>query len=257
MWEPPQPWNHVATSNVNGKKFILAGDGFVYSKSDSLRWVNHGTLEEFKAHAIAHWKPLQWMNPGEVWRKTYSYWKRSEALFKARQLVMQGITTKAKVGYESLPYRSAPTGKVKEWFVKVLVNNNPGEAWHEGMEHVAARHGRDAETKEEKLLFKGVEVAHKDSKLAARRLKMNGLSRPLRKNPLAVFTLGNPPQRVNAAVAGIIYNRCLEIRAEKTGYKKGLYRHPFNRNSGVQILALDNGDLLIHSTRKVRLWMPS
>lgn len=78
-----------------------------------------------------------------------------------------------------------------------------------------------------------------------------------RKNPLAVFSLGNPPKRINAGIAGVVYNICHEIRAEKTGFKKGLYRHPFDRKSGVQILALDNGDLLVHSTRKVRLWKPS
>ncbi len=158
---------------------------------------------------------------------------------------------------------------------------NPGEAWHEGMQHVAARYGRDAGTREEKILFKGVEVAHRDSAKAARRMKMNpkrrpslakhrtvrpgegrfpmsavfsGKEKPVKKNPLAVFTLGNPPTRINTGIAGIVYNICHEIRAEKTGFKKGLYRHPFSRKSGVQILALDNGDLLIHSTAKVRLW---
>lgn len=159
----------------------------------------------------------------------------------------------------------------------VPFKRNPGAVWHEGMERVAARYGRDASTKEEKLLFKGVEVAHRDSARAARRMKMNpkkaqvyarrkavyrprfertrsGAFRTARNNPLAVFTLGNPPQRINVGIAGIVYNRCLEIRAEKTGYKKGLYRHPFSRKSEVRIFALDNGDLLIHSTRNVRLW---
>ena len=145
-------------------------------------------------------------------------------------------------------------------FAKAGQKKNPGEAWHEGMEHVAARYGLDARTHEEKLLFKGVEVAHRDSKKAARRLKMNPRIPKtclMRKNPLAVFSLGNPPTRINTGIAGVVYNVCHEIRAEKTGYKKGLYRHPFSRKSGVQILALDNGDLLIHSTRKVRLWKPS
>lgn len=87
------------------------------------------------------------------------------------------------------------------------------------------------------------------------------------RNPLAVYGLGNPKKRripsrvngrVNTSVAGILYHRCLEVRAEKTvggpGFTPGLYRHPFARNSGVQILALDNGDLLLHSTRGKRLW---
>lgn len=78
-----------------------------------------------------------------------------------------------------------------------------------------------------------------------------------RQNPLAVFGLANPPKRVNAEIKGIVYSRCLEIRAEKTKYKPGLYKHPFSRSSGVQILALDNGDLLVHSTRGVNLWEPA
>lgn len=59
---------------------------------------------------------------------------------------------------------------------------------------------------------------------------------------------------ISAKIEGVVYNRCLEIRAEKTTHKPGYYRHPFSRRSGVQILALDNGDLLIHSTRGIALW---
>lgn len=67
-------------------------------------------------------------------------------------------------------------------------------------------------------------------------------------------TRENPARELRTTVAGVVYNRCLEVRAEKTGYQPGLYRHPFSRKSGVQILALDNGDLLLHSTRGVKLW---
>lgn len=136
-------------------------------------------------------------------------------------------------------------------------SENPGQAWHEGMEHVAARYSRLAKEPLEKVLFKGIEVAHRDSATAARRLHMN--RRPVRrtrKNPLAVFSVGNPPKRISTGIAGVVYSRCLEIRAEKTKFKPGLYRHPFARSSGVQILALDNGDLLVHSTRGVNLWEP-
>lgn len=78
--------------------------------------------------------------------------------------------------------------------------------------------------------------------------------RRTRKNPLAVYGLGNPPRTISATVEGIIYKRCLEIRAEKLGWKPGLYRHPFSRSSSVQVLALSTGDLLIHSTKGKRLW---
>lgn len=107
-------------------------------------------------------------------------------------------------------------------------------------------------------------------------------------NPLAVFSAGNPAKQkrplfhrkqptptaralgvkrrpaparkytknpsVSAGIAGVVYNRCVELRAEKTGYKPGLYRHPFSKKSRVQILALDNGDLLIHSQAGIKLW---
>lgn len=141
---------------------------------------------------------------------------------------------------------------------------NPGEAWHRGMETTARRYSGAATEKLEKALFKGVEVAHHDSALVARKMGMNRTRerkipaprRRTRKNPLAVFGLGNPPKKINACIAGVIYSRCLEIRAEKLKYKPGLYRHPFSRKSGVQVLALDNGDLLVHSTRGVNLWEP-
>lgn len=66
----------------------------------------------------------------------------------------------------------------------------------------------------------------------------------------------NPPRSVSANIEGIVYNRCIEIRAEKTGYKKGFYKHPFSRGSQVCIYALDNGDLLVHSKAGVKLWQP-
>ena len=78
---------------------------------------------------------------------------------------------------------------------------------------------------------------------------------PSRKNPLAVFGLGNPPNRVSAKVSGIIYTRCLEVKAEKTGrFQKGLWKHTFEKGSQVHLLALDNGDILLHSAAGVRLW---
>ena len=167
--------------------------------------------------------------------------------------------------------------------------SNPGEEWHKGMASVARRYYQQTKEPIERAMFKGVEVAHVDSGKAARRLKMNreqervirpsrtirkhrtvrpgegrfpmsalysGKKTRPRKNPLAVFGIGNPPRSVHATVEGVVYSRCLEIRAEKTKFKPGLYRHPFSRKAGVQILALDTGDLLVHSTRGVNLWEP-
>lgn len=79
-------------------------------------------------------------------------------------------------------------------------------------------------------------------------------------NPITLVGLANPqenpPRSVNANIEGVVYNRCIEIRAEKTGYKKGFYKHPFSKGSQVCIYALDNGDLLVHSKAGVKLWQP-
>lgn len=69
--------------------------------------------------------------------------------------------------------------------------------------------------------------------------------------------LNNPPNVINAGIAGVIYNRCVEIRAEKTMYERGYYKHPFARTSKVCVLALDNGDILIHSKAGINLWKPA
>lgn len=126
------------------------------------------------------------------------------------------------------------------------VKRNPGAAYHEAeaaaeeaTERRAARKGKVTQA----AFHRGKAAAHRQSEAKARELHMN---------PIAVF--GNPGQRISAKVEGVIYNRCIEIRAEKTTHKPGYYRHPFNKKSRVEILALDNGALLIHSKAGERLW---
>lgn len=76
-----------------------------------------------------------------------------------------------------------------------------------------------------------------------------------KKNPITLN--GNPPKRIRADVEGVMYNKVWEIQAEKTGDKhKGFWYHPFKRNSDVQMLALDTGDILIHSKAGKKLWRP-
>lgn len=123
---------------------------------------------------------------------------------------------------------------------------NPGAAYHEAeaaaeeaTERRAAKKGKVTQA----AFHRGKAAAHRQSEAKARELHMN---------PIAVF--GNPGQRISAKVEGVIYNRCIEIRAEKTTHKPGYYRHPFNKKSRVEILALDNGALLIHSRAGERLW---
>jgi len=126
------------------------------------------------------------------------------------------------------------------------LKRNPGAAYHEAeavseeaTERRAAKKGKVTQA----AFHRGKAAAHRQSEAKARELKMN---------PIAVF--GNPGQRVSAKVEGVVYNRCIEIRAEKTSHKPGLYRHPFAKKSRVCILALDNGSLLIHSMAGERLW---
>lgn len=66
----------------------------------------------------------------------------------------------------------------------------------------------------------------------------------------------NPPKRIRADVAGVMYNRVWEVQAEKTGdhEHKGLWYHPYKGKSQVQMLALDSGDILLHSKAGKKLW---
>lgn len=67
----------------------------------------------------------------------------------------------------------------------------------------------------------------------------------IKDNPIAVY---NPPK-----VAGVIYNKAIEIRAQKTDRLFGRYKHVFGPN--VQILGLDNGDVLLHHRDGKPLWI--
>jgi len=130
-----------------------------------------------------------------------------------------------------------------------MKGKNPGEAWHAGKMEEAERSERAVKKPSLKDFYHGKATAHFESALAERAAKRT------RKNPIAVFGLGNPPKEIHANVEGIVYKRCLEVKAEKTGkWQRGLWKHPFSRKSQVCILALDNGDLLLHSIAGVKLW---
>lgn len=64
------------------------------------------------------------------------------------------------------------------------------------------------------------------------------------------------PKRNPPGVAGVMYNKVHEVQAEKTGQHKhkGLWYHPFKGKSQVEMLALDNGDILLHSKGGKKLW---
>lgn len=126
-----------------------------------------------------------------------------------------------------------------------ILSRNPGARWHEEAATVAGRYRKDAASNTERLMYAGMEIAHKDSAKAARKFGMNPKKR-IKKNPLAIY---NPPD-----VAGVIYKNAIEIRAEKMGGNlKGFYKHTFGPN--VQILGLTNGDVLIHHKHGKRLWI--
>jgi hypothetical protein len=75
-----------------------------------------------------------------------------------------------------------------------------------------------------------------------------------KRNPITV--VGNPPKRIRAKVKGVMYNKVHEVQAEKTGQHKhkGFWYHPFKGKTSVQMLALDSGDILLHSKAGKRLW---
>lgn len=136
-------------------------------------------------------------------------------------------------------------------------SRNPGASWHEQEERSARKARRESVEIPEKTFYAGVESAHRISASAARRMGLNPKRRRARKNPIAIYGLGNPGGRINAKIEGVIYNRVIEVRAEKTGsWKPGFYRHPFAKRSKVCLLALDNGDILIHSRSGKKLWEP-
>jgi len=132
-------------------------------------------------------------------------------------------------------------------------SENPGAAWHEREEGKARRERQASGAGSmREAYYTGQAVAHRTSKGEAARLGMNPAL-----NPISVLGIGNPPNgKVKGSIAGLIYNRVIEIRAQKTGYKAGYYRHPFSRGSQVQIFGLTNGDLLVHSKAGVKLWQP-
>lgn len=120
----------------------------------------------------------------------------------------------------------------------MIEQHNPGARWHEKEARSAELKDYQASTKGKKSLsdfYHGKAIAHRESELQAKHLRMNPGSK----------------------VAGVIYNRVVEVRAEKTGsFQPGLYKHPFKKNSHVKMLALDNGDILLHSTSGQKLWSP-
>ena len=132
---------------------------------------------------------------------------------------------------------------------------NPGKRWHEEAAAVAGRYRKDAASNTERLMYAGMEIAHKDSAKAAQALGLNPSEyqvvikkKRIKKNPIAVY---NPPA---PKVVGTIYNKAIEIRAKKTGSDlAGKYKHVFGKN--VKILGLDNGDVVIHHTGGKRLWI--
>jgi len=160
-------------------------------------------------------------------------------------------------------------------YVMPYIKKNPGVRYHGMKQAEADQQDRHAKTRAHKEFFHGKSVAHLESGLAARALKGNRVRARAKRNPLAVFTVGNPgrhrptlarrrknpPREIHAKVAGILYQRALGIEgqklsvdAEKAGFERGKYYHKFSALSRVQILALDNGALLVQSANGTRLW---
>jgi hypothetical protein len=125
--------------------------------------------------------------------------------------------------------------------ITLIGAGNPGESWHRSKASWAkGKRDRFEGTTYAHGFWSGEKVAHEDSAAAARKIRGQA----------------NPAHRINAGISGVLYNRCVEIRAEKTSAKglKGLYYHPFLERSKVCVLALDNGDILIHSKAGEKLW---
>lgn len=163
------------------------------------------------------------------------------------QKIRERVRSAGKKAETSLRIGAAGNRAEKKFFGPggPLEVKNPGEDWHKEAARVAEKRVRSAISAMEKVLYKGMQVAHEDSARAAKAYKTKDRNR-IKSNPLAIY---NPPD-----VAGIIYKNAIEIRAEKTGGSlKGFYKHVFGPN--VQILGLTNGDVLLHHKHGKRLWI--
>lgn len=232
-WQPPQPWETVARSRFTKDEFILSSDGNVYARTLE-GWVNHGTLEEFTKHAKAHWKPLNWVN-NPLKASSHSSINEVDYMKSHGWDLIIGTRKQPKV-YSRTIGSDFQTIQKEARYYRLL---NKGFLNTE-LQSVG----------EFPLLTDAIIRAD----------KVGTRKELFQKNPITVVGLANPqdnpPRSVSANIEGIIYNRCIEIRAEKTGYKAGFYKHPFSKGSQVCIYALSNGDLLVHSKAGVKLWQP-
>ena len=131
-----------------------------------------------------------------------------------------------------------------------MARKNPSEKWHAGKMEEAEASEKAVKKASLKDFYHGKAIAHFESALEERAAKKRA-----RPNPIGIFGMGNPPKGMLIKIEGVIYNRCVEVRAEKTGpWEKGLWKHPFAKSSQVRVLGLDNGDILLHSATGVRLW---
>lgn len=161
------------------------------------------------------------------------------------QKIRERVRAAGKKAETALKVRAAGSRMEKKFFGKggALEIKNPDAAWHSDAAKAAEKRVRSAISSLEKVLYKGMQVAHEDSARAAKVYKTKDR---VKKNPIAIY---NPPE-----VAGVIYKNAIEIRAEKMGGKlKGFYKHAFGPN--VQILGLTNGDVLLHHKHGKRLWI--
>jgi hypothetical protein len=172
---------------------------------------------------------------------------------------------------------------------------NPGARWHEEASHVAGRYRKGAESATEKHIYAGMEIAHKDSASAARKLGMNPSLRSA--HPFDMWTVTNQKSGrmmvLNTAGAKKYagkrgysikqYHKSTRKRPKR--FRKNpiaiynppkvagtIYNHAIEirakKTSGnlagkykhvfgpnVQILGLDNGDVLLHHKDGKRLWI--
>lgn len=147
----------------------------------------------------------------------------------------------------------------KPWFV---IGKRAGKKksgyiiWHEGSEESFTHHDYPTRGRVDWSSTFGPFSTQDEALSYIERIMKGGVVHGTDFSPSQFNPRDNPPRSISANIEGIIYNRCIEIRAEKTGYKKGFYKHPFSRGSQVCIYALDNGDLLVHSKAGMKLWQP-
>lgn len=173
-----------------------------------------------------------------------------------------------------LTYPKKGSAEAKAWGAKMRAlrgktrrTKNPGAKWHLEHAHLERDMADRTPRRRERYLHEGAQRAHLRSAVVAKRMGMNPRRkkrlRPrsrarTKRNPIVIYNRPKRALRRNQPKGTLLYNSVLEVRARKDyhpQYKGQRFFHRF-KNPYPKVYGLPNGDLLITSGGKKRLWIP-